>query len=375
MSEILYTHNFNKTELSNVSLDKTLANLTLESQFGYSTTLKQPVWNNGTSIVSFLDIKLNELSLPNLSVDLNNQRLIKLADPIDLTDGVNKGYVNRLYNNVYQELILHENQLSNSNITQATLLVFESIPNDTDYIIFNDNVSTEIYEFDNNSTVSGINTSVTIQLTLLGTINEFISVINSTSSKYFAVLSNNLQDIYSSYKIIVYRRLQLVGGQIDRVYGTFINQNDFKYINYNGESDYSKISLSILPTTDFIVKTFGFGRVNSDLYSNELHSVKNNNTWYSFNKTLNKFEIVNENIFPKKHVFYFFGDGTNTSYNVNHSLNSDLHSIQVYKVNSSTNLKINSENVVINFIDNNNFTVVLTYAPLITDKFVINILY
>lgn len=377
MSDILYPFNFNKNELVNVSLDKTMTNLTVESQFGYSTTLKHLVWNNGTSIVSFLDTKLNELSLPNSSVDLNNQRLIKLADPIDLTDAVNKSYVNRLYNLVYQELLLHENQLNNTNssINQATLLVFESIPNDGDFIVFNDGVSTEIYEFDNNSSISGSNISVTIQGTLLLTINEFINIINSTSSKYYAVLSNNLSDIYNSYKIIIYRRLQLLTGQIDRVYGTFTNQNDFKHLNYNGESDYSKTVLNSLSTTDPNFKTFGFGRVNANLLSNELHSVKNNNLWYSYNKNLSQFEILNSNSFPIKHSLYFVGDGVSSSYTINHNLNVEIHNIQVMKVNLTTNELINSENVSINYTNLNSIIVNFLYIPTLSDKYVIKFLY
>jgi len=282
-----------KNKIINFTLDSDLLNLTNESQLGYSSVLKTPVWFNGTIIQSILDYKITDFTLPTTSLNMNSQRILNVDDPIDPNDVPNKQYVDRQFNRIYQELILNSCQLDNVNksINQAISVVMFINMSDGNTFILTDGTNTETYEFDDDSNVNIGNVPVTIGLDEIATLNNLSTEINSNSVYWSSIVVNTL-DYLNTDTLIIYRKIQSEPSDNDRIYGTLDNQSNIQYVNYNNENDYSKVILDPLPNTDTNIKTFGFGRVSTNLFPFELHISFSENVIYKWNIHTNNFSLL-----------------------------------------------------------------------------------
>lgn len=93
---------------------------------GYVDTLISGLETLITNLETFVNnLKLNELELPNGSVDFNSQKAIRVGTPTDSTDGANKGYIDGI-NTTLSNLITGLRSLNN--LTSPTAINQDLIP-------------------------------------------------------------------------------------------------------------------------------------------------------------------------------------------------------------------------------------------------------
>lgn len=177
-----------------------------------------------------------------------------------------------------KELVLHEEQLDDAEgIFSAIALTIQANPVDADTIIITDGTTTRTYYF---GTGSG-DVQVTIGGTIAATMQNLATAITGDGSgAWNAYFTTDLDAIDPDGVVAIMERdTAQAASKIHGVWGT---QSNCAVVDYYGEAEYSKKTLSTLPSSLPTNTNFGFHRTQANLSAGEIHYVENNDTAYSW---------------------------------------------------------------------------------------------
>ncbi|PNX51466.1 MAG: hypothetical protein BV456_03120 [Thermoplasmata archaeon M8B2D] len=188
------------------------------------------------------------------------------------TDAVNKGQLDTAVINGGQvkELVLHENQLDDAEgVLAAVALTMVSNPQTGDTIVITDGTTTRTY---------GAGTGGDVQYTIGATVadsmtNLAAAIVGDGSAIWEAYFSTDLDAIDTDGVVVIVEDDN--DGSASSIYGTWGTQANCQIVDFGGETQYTKKTLTNLPSSVPGSTNFGFNRTQSALTPGEIHTIEN----------------------------------------------------------------------------------------------------
>lgn len=210
---------------------------------------------------------------------MGTNKITGLASGTAATDGVNKGQLDQavITGGQVKELVLHQNQLNDAEgILAAVALTMAVNPVSGDIITITDGTTTRTY-----GASTGGDVQYTIAGTPAGTMDNLAAAIQADASAVWgAYFTTDLDSIDVDGVVVIIEDDN--DGTASEIYGTWTTQANVQIVDFGGETQYSKKTLTTLPSSDPASTNFGFRRTQSALSAGEMHSVENDDYLYSW---------------------------------------------------------------------------------------------
>lgn len=229
-------------------------------------------------------------SLAGLSIDtnplnMNSQQITNVADGTLSHHAINKGQLDSavITGGTVKELILHENQLDNTEgLLAASALTMTSNPTTGDTITLTDGTTTRVY-----GAGTGGDVQYTIGATVADTMANLAAAIQGDGSAVWgAYFTTDLDSIDADGVVVIIEDDN--DGTASEIYGTWATQADCQIVDYTGETQYTKKTTSALPSSDPAATNFGIRRTQASLSPGELHYTENNDVIYGWDDDANQ---------------------------------------------------------------------------------------
>jgi hypothetical protein len=206
----------------------------------------------------------------NLAMGTN--KITGLADGTVATDAVNKGQLDTavITGGQVKELVLHENQLDDTEgVLASVALTMASNPSSGDTIVVTDGTTTRTY-----GAGTGGDVQYTIGATVADSMTNLAAAIQGDGSAIWgAYFSTDLDAIDTDGVVVIIEDDN--DGSASSIYGTWGTQADCQIVDFGGETQYTKKTLSTLPSSVPGSTNFGFNRTQSSLIPGEIHTIEN----------------------------------------------------------------------------------------------------
>lgn len=152
-------------------------------------------------------------------------------------------------------------------IRAAALLTLQSQAANDDRVILTDGTTTRTYYF---GTGTG-DVSVTIGADIAASMTNLANAIYNDGSAIWGALyrADYADSIDADGAILIWE--DATSGTAPRVYGENWNAGECQVVDFTGEVDYSKKTLSDIPSSDPVTSNFGFRRTAANLTQGEMH--------------------------------------------------------------------------------------------------------
>ena len=237
----------------------------------------------GTADAEALAYGQSSANLAGLTIDtsaliMSSQQITGLADGSSADHAVNKGQLDNavIQGGTMKEFLLHEDQLDDAEGVLASIaLVMANQPISGDLITTYDGTTTREY-----GAVAGGDVQYALGGTAAITMQNLVDAINGDgTATVSAALSTDLEAIGTT--VVVLTELDNDGGA-HRLYGVWTTQADCDVVDFTGELNYSKKTLTDMPAADPTTSNFGIRRTLASLTPGELHYVDNDDTIYGW---------------------------------------------------------------------------------------------
>lgn len=226
--------------------------------------------------------QLGDLSLTG-DLDMNSNQLKEVADGTLAADAVNLAQLQTAINQgaTRKEFLIHEEQLDNDEgVLAAMALTVVNNPVSGDSLILQDGVTTRDYR-----AVAGGDVQYAIGGSPAITMQNIVDAINGDgSSKWDAYFSTTLDAIDSDGVIVIVEKDNDAGAS--EMYGVWGTQADAQVVDFGGEDNYEKKTLTTMQASDPASTTFGFNRTKADLTPGEMHYTENLDVDYGWDSDL-----------------------------------------------------------------------------------------
>lgn len=219
------------------------------------------------------------LTIDTADLVMTSRKITGLADGSASGDGVNKGQLDAavIQGGTMKEFLLHEDQLDNAEgVLAAVALTMAVNPVAGDLVTLTDGTTTRAY---------GATSGGDVQYTIGGTVaitmqNLADAIVADASSIWGAVFTTDLDAIDTDGVVVIYEDDN--DGTASKVYGVWATQADCDVVDFGGELNYEKKTLSDMPATEPGTTNFGMRRTQASLEPGELHYVDNNDVIYGW---------------------------------------------------------------------------------------------
>lgn len=233
---------------------------------------------------------LSGLTVTDSALNMSSQQITNIADGTLAHHAVNKGQLDQavITGGTLKELILHENQLDDDEgLLAAVALTMAANPVSGDSITLTDGTTTRTY-----SAASGGDVQYTIGATIADTMQNLATAIqNDGSSAWGAYFTTSLDSIDSDGVVVIIEDDN--DGTVSEVYGVWGTQTNCKIVDFGGESQYNKKTLTDLPSSDPASTNFGLRRTQSSLSPGELHYTENDDSIYGWDSDGTQWSVLN----------------------------------------------------------------------------------
>jgi len=221
--------------------------------------------------------------------EMGSQKLTGLADGTLATDAVNLGQLDSavIAGGNVKEALLHEDQIDNAEgFLGAIALVMAAQPVSGDLITTDDGTTTRTY-----AAVAGGDVTYAIGGTAALTMQNLVDAINGDgSATVTAALTTDLLGIAPVVVVLTEKDNDLGTGH--ELYGVWTTQANIDVVDFTGELDYTKKTLTDMPAASPAGTNFGVRRTQAALTDGEMHFVLNNDVIYSWDDAANVWNVM-----------------------------------------------------------------------------------
>jgi len=224
-------------------------------------------------------------------ITMGNYKVTGLGAPSLDGDAATKLYVDQqvISGGKMREAVLHEEQLDNTEgVLAAAALTMQSNPVSGDTITITDGTTTRTY-----GAGSGGDVQYTIGATPADTMANLAAAIMADGSAVWgAYFTSDLDAIDINGVLVIIEDDN--DGTVSRVYGTWATQANIQHVDFDGELDYTKKTLTNLDTSDpgGSSPNCGYRDTQANLADGELHYARNNDVIYGWDDDANVWQTM-----------------------------------------------------------------------------------
>ena len=228
---------------------------------------------------------LSGLSITTTALDMNSQQITNVADGTVSHHAVNLAQLEQavITGGTIKELLIHEAQLINAEgVLGASTLTMAAQPVSGDTIVVTNGTVTRTY-----GAVAGGDIQYAIGATVADTMANLVAVIVADGTAVWsAEFTTDLDSIDTDGVIVIVEDDN--DAAASEIYGVWATPASIQYVDYTGETEYTKKTLVALPAAAPGATNFGIRRTQADLTPGELHYVENNDVIYGWDDDLNQ---------------------------------------------------------------------------------------
>ncbi len=262
----------------------TLGGLTMGGNIDMNSAGKIVGSNAASADGDLLSYGQSGANLAGLAIDtndltMNSKKITGLADGSAAGDAVNKGQLDQavISGGTVKEALLHEDQVDNDEGVLASIaLIMENQPISGDLVTTDDGTTAREY-----GCVAGGDVQYAIGGTVAITMQNLVDAINGDGTATCTASFSTDLDAINTDGVVVITEADNDGGA-HKVYGVWTTQVDVDIVDFGGELDYTKKSLTDMPATEPGSTNFGMRRTQASLTDGEMHYVLNNDVIYSW---------------------------------------------------------------------------------------------
>lgn len=285
----------NELEEMSTSDSITLGGLTMGGNIDMNSAGKIVNANAATADGDVLVYGQSGANLAGLDIDtaditMNGQQVTGLGSPSGDADAATKAYVDQqvTQGRVWREAVLHASQLDNTDgINAAVALTLQLQAANDDRVVLTDGTTTRTYYF---GTGTG-DVSVTIGGTIAESMQNLATAIEGDGSSIWgAVFTTDLDGIDSDGVVVIFEDAN--SGVAPEIYGTNWDAGDCQIVDFGGEDDYTKKTLTDIPSSDPASTNFGFRRTQANLVDGETHVSLESDVLYTWDDSGNTWQTT-----------------------------------------------------------------------------------
>lgn len=277
------------TEEGATSDSTTLGGLTMGGNIDMNSAGKVVGSNAASTDGDLIAYGQASANLAGLTIDtadlvMTSRKITSLADGSAAGDAVNKGQLDQavISGGTVKEALLHEDQVNDAEgVLACVALTMANQPISGDLITIDDGTTDRTY-----GCVAGGDVQYAIGGSVAVTMQNLVDAINGDGSAIWgADFSTDLDAIDTDGVVVITEDDN--DGNDSKIYGVWTTQADADIVDFGGESDYTKKTLSDMPATEPGSTNFGMNRTQSALTDGEMHYVLNNDVIYSWDDSSN----------------------------------------------------------------------------------------